>query len=112
MRFLLDEDIPRKLLHVLRAAGHDVLPAPRATPDPAIAHLANTSGSILVSLDKDFTNTSLYPPSQFTIIHIQLHPPYADVIIEAFTKLLATLPPEEFHGLIILHRSGVLRISA
>ena len=110
MKFMLDEDVPAKLLRVLRAAGHDVTQAPRSTPDLSIARLAKTQERVLVSLDKDFTNTSLFPPSEFTIVHLQVRPPYADELIEAFRRLLDRLPADSFRGLIILEKSGSIRL--
>ena len=110
MRFLIDEDVPAKLLHVLEEAGHEARRVNPSTPDPTIAAQARQEGRILVTLDSDFTNTSLYSPERFTIVHIRIHPPYADDITDAFTKLLAQLPPNQFKGLILLGRTGSLRI--
>ena len=111
MKFLLDEDVPVKLLKALNAAGHDATRVVLSSPDPVIAAQARDEGRILVTLDKDFTNKSLYPPSRFTIVHIRIHPPYAEEIIEAFLRVLATLPPEPFTGLLLLDRAGSLRVS-
>ena len=110
MRFLIDEDVPTILLSVLKTAGHDTLRVEPSTSDPAIAARAKTEGRILVTLDKDFTNTTRYPPSQFTIVHIQIHPPYAQDITAAFKRLLETLPTEKFRGLIILQKPGSIRV--
>lgn len=110
MKFLLDEDVPRRLLTALRTAGHDVIRVDPATPDPVIAARAKAEGRILITLDKDFANTTMYPPSAITIVHIQIHPPYANEIIEAFTRLLATLRPEKLKGLIVLHKLGSIRV--
>lgn len=111
MKFLLDEDVPLKLLKVLNAAGHDARRVVPSTPDPVAAAQASEEGRILVTLDKDFTNKSLYPPSRFTIVHIRIHPPYAEEIIEAFLRVLATLPSEPFRGLLLLDRTGSLLVS-
>ncbi len=110
MKFLLDEDVPRQLLKTLRAAGHDVSEVERSTLDHVNAERAKAEGRVLITLDKDFTNTATYPPSQFSIVHIQIHPPYANDLINAFTRLLATLPEKKFRGLIILQKLGSIRI--
>ena len=54
----------------------------------------------------------MFPPAEFNIVKIHIHPPYADVLIQAFQKLLDALTPDELKGLIILHKSGHIRIPA
>ncbi len=110
MRFLIDEDVPAKLIGVLRAAGHEVERVAPSSSDQAIAPRAKAEGRILITLDKDFTNSALFPPNQYTIVHIQFHPPYAQDIITAVMDLLKTLPAEKFQGLIILQRAGSIRV--
>ena len=111
MKFLLDEDVPLKLLTVLVRAGHDARRVVPSTPDPVIAAQACDEGRILVTLDKDFTNKSLYPPARFSIVHIRIHPPYAEEIIEAFLRAVAQFPPAPSTGLWLLDRAGSLRVS-
>ena len=111
MRFLIDEDVPLKLLRTLRSAGHQVERVEQSTPDRVIAHQAEAEGRILVTLDHDFTNTHLFPPSRLTIVHIQIHPPYAEEIVKSFGRLLATIPESELRGLIILHKASVIRVT-
>ena len=80
MKFLIDEDIPVKLLKELIAQGHDAV---RVTPGSA----------------------------DIDIAQIRIHPPFAPVIISAFKKLLQSIPPEKFKGLLILLESGNIRVS-
>ena len=110
MKFLIDEDVPVALLKTLKRAGHDAIRVTPSTPDPIIADQARAEGRILITLDKDFTNTKLYPPTQLTTVHIQIHPPYAKDIIEAFQTLLTTLAADKLSGLILLGKAGVIRI--
>jgi len=111
MKFVLDEDVPVKLGNALRAAGHDVTRVAPASADPAIATQARQAGRILITLDKDFTNRSLYPPERFTIVHLRIHPPYADDLIQAFLSLLERVPAERLRGLIVLGTAGSIRVS-
>ncbi len=110
MRFLIDEDVPVKLLKTLSKLGHDVIRVEPSTKDPDVAKLAREEKRILITLDKDFKNTVLYSPKEFNIVYIQIHPPYADRLIEAFQKLLDQTNSEAFTGLIILGEKGHLRI--
>ena len=111
MKFLIDEDVPVKLLGFLSSRGHDAIRAASSTPDPELAKFAKTESRILVTLDKDFSNTRMFPPSQFNIVHIRLHPPFADPIIEAFKKLSNALPPAGWRGLTVLLETGHISVS-
>ena len=111
MRFLIDEDVPVKLMKFLVISGHEAVRVVTSSSDVDNARRSKAEGRVLISLDKDFTNFSLFPPSEFNIIHINIHPPYADEIIEAIKKLFETSSPEKLAGLIILMKEGNVRIS-
>ena len=111
MTFLLDEDVPVKLLKTLQKAGHDVTRVAPASADPAIAVQARQEGRVLITLDKDFTNRSLYLPERSTIVHLRIHPPYAEDLISAFLALLERVPAERLKGLIVLGTAGSIRVS-
>ena len=110
MKFLIDEDVPVKLLKFLAASGHDAVRATPATADLEIAKRAKKDGRILITLDKDFANTVIFPTTEFNIVQIRIHPPYADAITEAFQKFLSTVPPENIKGLMILEKEGHIRL--
>jgi predicted nuclease of predicted toxin-antitoxin system len=110
MRFLLDEDVPLGLRKALEVAGHDVVRVKTASSDPEVARNARAEARILVTLDKDFTNAKLYAPTTFTIVHIRIHPPYEEDVVNAFQDLLKTLPLDQFHGLILLTKAGYTRV--
>ena|SRR3989338_4062378 len=110
MKFLIDEDIPLKLLKTLLTLGHDCVRATPASSDLEVVERAEKEERILITLDKDFTNITIYPPTKFNIVRIQIHPPYADTIIEAFQKLLNSVPAKDFQGLIILQPKGHIRV--
>ncbi len=105
---MIDEDVPVKVMSFLKASAHDTARVTPSSPDAQIARLAKTEKRILITLDKDFTNVSMYPPKELTIRHVQIHPPAIEIITAALQKLLA-LPVEEIKGLIILRESGHLR---
>ena len=109
MKFLIDEDIPVKVISALIALDHKARRVKPTSADLANARLAKSEGEILVTLDKDFSNTLLFPPSEFDILLIRIHPPLADPIIEAIEKYLSS--ETKLKGLIILHPEGHLKIS-
>lgn len=62
MRFLVDAHLPRALIEVLKAAGHDAihtrdLPDGNRTTDSSIAAVADADGRVVISKDADFRLT-------------------------------------------------------
>jgi predicted nuclease of predicted toxin-antitoxin system len=62
MKFLIDAQLPRRLAHQLKTAGHDVLhtldlPKGNRTPDGELITVAIRDERILVSKDSDFVNS-------------------------------------------------------
>ena len=103
MKFLIDEDVPVRLLRVLNSVGHDAIRVAPSSPDREIALRAKQEGRVLITLDRDFTNTRAYPPKEFNIVRIQIHPPTKDTVTQAFERLLRVYP-EGISGLILLRR--------
>jgi predicted nuclease of predicted toxin-antitoxin system len=57
MKFLADENVPRKIVEWLRGRGDDVLYAAErlpGQPDSALLHKAESDGRRIISSDKDF----------------------------------------------------------
>lgn len=64
MNFLVDAQLPRRLSHRLRAAGHDALhtfdlPAGNRTTDEEINAVAERDSRVVMTKDADFVNSFL-----------------------------------------------------
>ena len=64
MKFIVDAQLPLRLVHDLAAAGHDVvhtlnLPLGNRTPDEDISALAAKEGRVVITKDSDFVTTFL-----------------------------------------------------
>lgn len=64
MRFLVDAQLPRRLVSRLREAGHEAvhtldLPLGNRTPDSAINELSISEGYVVITKDADFVNSFL-----------------------------------------------------
>jgi predicted nuclease of predicted toxin-antitoxin system len=62
MKFLVDAQLPRRLVSHLRAAGHEAvhtldLPLSNRTPDSAINELSVGEGYVVVTKDADFVTS-------------------------------------------------------
>jgi predicted nuclease of predicted toxin-antitoxin system len=75
VRFLVDAQIPRRLAHHLRAAGHDTLhtldlPDANRTSDAELARRAEREQRVVVTKDADFVSSFLIhrrPPALLLI---------------------------------------------
>lgn len=64
MKFLVDAQLPRRLVSRLREAGHEAvhtldLPLGNRTPDSAINELSISEGYVVITKDADFVNSFL-----------------------------------------------------
>jgi predicted nuclease of predicted toxin-antitoxin system len=64
MKFLVDAQLPRRLVSRLKEAGHEALhifdlPLGNRTPDSAINELSVQEGYVVVTKDADFVNSFL-----------------------------------------------------
>ncbi len=62
MKFLVDAQLPRRLIPLLRQAGHDAihtldLPHGNRTPDAEINDLAEREQRVVITKDADFVNS-------------------------------------------------------
>jgi predicted nuclease of predicted toxin-antitoxin system len=80
MRLLADENFPRPIVELLRAAGHDVLWARTdcsGWTDSALLDFAEAAARILLTLDKDFWQIAVQrrvPLAQSGVVLFRLHP--------------------------------------
>lgn len=93
MRLLADENFPKAILTVLRAAGQDVLWARTDLPgtsDVALLDLAESEARIVFTLDKDFWQIALQrrsPLERSGVVLFRAHPATAErlvPLVEAF----------------------------
>lgn len=75
MRFLVDAQLPRRLSHQLRAAGHDALhtldlPRGNRTTDEEITARAEAESRVVITKDADFVNSLVLfgRPSKLVLI--------------------------------------------
>jgi predicted nuclease of predicted toxin-antitoxin system len=111
MKFLIDEDVPIKVISSLISLGHDAVRVKSSSRDQDIAKRARKESRILVTLDKDFCNKFLYPPSDITIIQVRIHPPSPEPIVAALSALVSNVDPSKLKGHIVLRDEGPSKFS-
>src|SRR4051794_20062505 len=67
LRFKLDENIPRDAVALFRAASHDVQSVAEedleGSPDAQLLDVCRNEARVLITLDLDFADIRVYPPS-------------------------------------------------
>ena len=76
IKLLADEDIDARLVKLLLDKGIDIKYASKGIRNSELYSLACNESKALLSCDKDFLNTALFPPSRLpAIIILRVHPP-------------------------------------
>ncbi|OQX62348.1 MAG: hypothetical protein B5M51_06280 [Anaerolinea sp. 4484_236] len=69
MKFKIDENLPIEVAERLRQEGHDALTVIEqylnGASDSDLASICQEEKRIIITLDTDFANIRIYPPSQF-----------------------------------------------
>ena len=106
-RFLLDENIPRKIYRVLRERGHYVEYVPKGVDDETVIDIAKNKNLILITRDNDFADEIRYPPhSHPGIIVLRVHPTLPKLLAEKLIEALDTVK-DMSRKLIIIHNDKV-----
>jgi predicted nuclease of predicted toxin-antitoxin system len=110
LRMFCDQCVPVEISEILRRAGHEVIllrdALPIRAPDPVVLAKAQELGTILVSLNGDFSDIVTYPPDQHHgIIALQLHnhPEIIPYLMQGLIAFIDAHPQQEYyhHKLII-----------
>ena len=109
MRLLVDENVRREVRDFLASFGSAKY-VPRGASDTSVARVAQAERRIFVTHDKDFTNALVYPPEKYSgIVVIRIHPPIADIINGALSRLLSQYDENTLKGrIVILEADGFL----
>jgi predicted nuclease of predicted toxin-antitoxin system len=115
MKFKTDENMPVEATDDLRQAGHDALTVAdqqlAGQPHERVAEVCRTEGRALVTLDLDFSDIRVYPPSDYAGI-IVLRPSVQTVknIQRLVGQVIAVLPTEPLAGHLWIVDEGQIRI--
>ena len=76
LKFFSDEDVDARLIKSLSDKGIDIKYADKGIKNSKLYSLACKESRAILSRDKDFLNTSLFPPSKLPLIVVlRIHPP-------------------------------------
>ena len=116
MKLKLDENIGRRGLEVLVAAGHDVMTVREqllsGATDETLFDICSREGRILITLDRDFGQTLRFPPSKSAGIVVLDPGPRATAraIAERLSAFVAAARVNSVSGSLWIVEPGRLRI--
>ena len=115
MRVKLDENVPRSVLAVLVAAGHDadtiVGEGLTGSVDSVVVQAAADAGRLLITLDRGLGDVRRYPPGSHTgILVLRVDEQSAAAVRRVMQALLDVHDLDSLTGTIAIVQRGWLRI--
>ena len=103
MLFLVDENLPTEVAGQLRSAGHDAITVfdrrLSGQADQRVAELCKGERRALITLDVDFANTLLYPPTEyFGLVVLRLGTQDKPHVLAVTADLIPRFNTEELVG--------------
>jgi predicted nuclease of predicted toxin-antitoxin system len=108
MKFFIDADLPKSMVQVLSAAGHDSIDVRDirlgSASDRVIFDTAQREGAVLITRDLDFTNPLLFPEtSHHGIIIVRIRETMRPSFVnQALRSTIAKLREDEFANSVII----------
>ena len=96
LRFKVDENLPQALVGMLQGAGHDACSVldqrMGGASDDSVARVCREECRCLITLDLDFVDTRLYPPSKHAgIIVLRVRRQDKPHIVDVFSQVIPML---------------------
>jgi predicted nuclease of predicted toxin-antitoxin system len=115
VKFKLDENMSPSLAAIFAAAGHDAhsvaAQALGGQPDERVIDVCKREQRALVTLDVDFANILVYPPSAFCGIAVLRLPNQAHATVEAaIQRMVGLLAREKLDGTLWIVEPNRVRI--
>ncbi|MGH3085958.1 MAG: DUF5615 family PIN-like protein [Rubrobacteraceae bacterium] len=115
MKVKLDENLGNRSIELFGLAGHDVVTVEEqnlaSAPDRALIGVCREESRSLVTLDLDFSNVLVFPPSDFAGIAVLRvpHPVTLDALHEHVRTLLRVMETRELAGKLWIVETGRIR---
>ena len=109
IKFLLDENVKKRLLIFLDSEGYDVVPKPKGLSNGKLASFSKSKERVFVSNDNDFIKFD--KEKIFSFIWLKIPQDREDSLIESFSKLLKEINSKDFKGKLIILYEDKFEIS-
>ena len=102
LKFLLDENVKKKLLLLLKSEEYDAISKPKGLDNGELAKFSISEKRIFITNDIDFLKFS--KEKIFSVVWLKIPQSKPELLLSSFSKLLQEIKPEDFKGnLITLH---------
>ena len=115
MKIKLDENLPRRLVDVLAALGHDVDTVPEeqiaGRDDGVVWHASQSNGRFLITQDLDFSDARKYVPgTHHGLLLVRLAQPGREALFERVSALFAFEDVESWKGALVSATERKVRV--
>ena len=118
LRFFADHCVSNSVVNVLRDDGHEVFilreQIPADSDDPVVIAKAQELNAILISLNGDFSDIVMYPPSRYygiVALQVKNHPEAIPAVMARLLDYLALHPDmNDYRGQLLLVEAHRIRI--
>jgi len=115
MLFKIDENLPTELVHLMVSSGYDAKTVYdqqlQGADDPVLIDRCDQENRILITLDIDFSDITLYPPENHAgILVLRLGNQSKQNILNVFRKILTALEREPIKNHLWIAEESVIRI--
>jgi predicted nuclease of predicted toxin-antitoxin system len=115
VNFKLDENMPRRAVHVLISRGHDAVTVVdeglRGSDDPLVARVAAQEGRVIITLDRRFADVRRHPPGQHPGILVLRLPDQSPAQVEAvLVSFLEQHNLDDMLGCIVVIEPSAVRV--
>jgi len=115
MLFKIDENLPTDLAQLMVSSGHDAKTVYdqqlQGVDDPVLMDRCDQENRILVTLDIDFSDITLYPPENHAgILVLRLGNQSKKNVLNVFHKILTALEREPIKNHLWIVEESIIRI--
>ena len=113
LKFLLDENVKRRLLTFIKSRGFDARIAPKGVTNGKLAEFCKLEKRVLITNDSDFSNPLLFPKEKvFSIVMLKIPQDMPEALLNIFEKLLKEKTNvRDFEGKLITLKEKKIEVS-
>ncbi len=113
LKFLLDENVKRRLLAFIKSKGFDASIAPKGVANGKLAAFCKLEKRVLITNDSDFANPILFPKGKvFSIVLLKIPQDMPEALLDIFGKLLkGKTNARDFEGKLITLKEKEIEVS-
>jgi predicted nuclease of predicted toxin-antitoxin system len=118
LKLFADHCVSNQIVEFLKNMGHEVLllreVMPHDSPDPSVIAKAKELNAILISLNGDFADIVVYPPSDcggIIALQVRNHPETIPHLLERLSKYFSVFPDmDNYKGRLVLVEPHRIRV--